>query len=144
MQEVSEYLAEASGTLIEYGATIDKYIGDAIMAMWNAPVDQENHVELACRAVLKTAAAIDSLNDRRTAEGRAPFRTRFGLHVGEVVVGNVGSDERMNDTALGETVNLAYASKASTSSSVRISSFRKLSWATCLKNSSPDRSTWYG
>ena len=107
MQEVSEYLAEASGTLIEYGATIDKYIGDAIMAMWNAPVDQENHVELACQAVLKTAAAIDSLNDRRTAEGRAPFRTRFGLHVGEVVVGNVGSDERMNDTALAETVNLA-------------------------------------
>ena len=107
MQEVSEYLAEASRTLIEHGATIDKYIGDAIMAMWNAPVDQENHVELACRAVLKTAAAIDSLNERRTAEGRPPFRTRFGLHVGEVVVGNVGSDERMNYTALGETVNLA-------------------------------------
>ena len=107
MQEVSEYLAEASGMLIEHGATIDKYIGDAIMAMWNAPVDQENHVELACRAALKTAAVIDSLNERRTAEGRPPFRTRFGLHVGEVVVGNVGSDERMNYTALGETVNLA-------------------------------------
>ena len=107
MQEVSEYLAEASGMLIEHGAAIDKYIGDAIMAMWNAPVDQENHVELACRAALKTAAVIDSLNERRTAEGRPPFRTRFGLHVGEVVVGNVGSDERMNYTALGETVNLA-------------------------------------
>ena len=107
MKEVSEYLAEASGTLIEHGATIDKYIGDAIMAMWNAPVDQDNHVELACRAALKTATVIDSFNERRTAEGRRPFHTRFGLHVGEVVVGNVGSDERMNYTALGEAVNLA-------------------------------------
>ena len=107
MQEVSEYLAEAGRTLIEHGATIDKYIGDAIMAMWNAPVDQENHIELACQAALKTAVVIDNLNERRMAEGRPPFRTRFGLHVGEVVVGNVGSDERMNYTALGETVNLA-------------------------------------
>ena len=77
------------------------------MAMWNAPVDQDNHVELACRAALKTAAAIGSLNERRTAEGRPPCRTRFGLHTGEAVVGNVGSDERMNYPALGETVNLA-------------------------------------
>ena len=107
MQEVSEYLAEASRTLIENGATIDKYIGDAIMAMWNAPVDQDNHVELACRAALETAKVIDSLNERRLAEGKWPFHTRFGLHVGEAVVGNVGSAERINYTALGGSVNLA-------------------------------------
>ena len=107
MHEMSEYLGEASSALIEHGATIDKYIGDAIMAMWNAPVHQDNHVELACRAALDTAAVINSLNQRRTAKGRPPFYTRFGLHVGEAIVGNVGSDERMNYTALGETVNLA-------------------------------------
>ncbi len=107
MREVSEYLAEASSTLIEHGATIDKYIGDAIMAMWNAPVRQENHVELACRATLETSNVIDRLNERRLSDGRPPFYTRFGLHVGEAVVGNVGSEERMNYTALGETVNLA-------------------------------------
>ncbi len=107
MQEVSEYFASVSAALIENGATIDKYIGDAIMAMWNAPVRQENHVELACRAALDAASVIRRLNDRRIAEGRPPFKTRFGLHVGEAVVGNVGSAERMNYTALGETVNLA-------------------------------------
>ncbi len=107
MQEVSEYFAEVSVRLIEHGATIDKYIGDAIMAMWNAPVRQENHVELACRAALDVASAIARLNARRTADGLPPFQTRFGLHVGEAVVGNVGSVERMNYTALGQTVNLA-------------------------------------
>lgn len=107
MQEVSEYFAEVSATLIEHGATIDKYIGDAIMAMWNAPVRQENHVSQACQAALDAAAVIKRLNERRVADGRPPFRTRFGLHVGEAVVGNVGSAERMNYTALGETVNLA-------------------------------------
>ena len=111
MREVSEYLALASNTLIEHGATIDKYMGDAIMAMWNAPVPQENHVELACRAALETSNVIERLNVRRMAEGKPPFYTRFGLHVGQAVVGNVGSEERMNYTALGETVNLAGAAR---------------------------------
>ena len=107
MREVSEYFAVASRTLILNGATIDKYMGDAIMAIWNAPVRQDGHVDLACRGVLDTAAAIDDLNTRRVAEGKPPFHTRFGLHKGDAVVGNVGSDERLNYTALGESVNLA-------------------------------------
>ena len=107
MSEMSEYLAEASRTLIRNGATIDKYIGDAIMAIWNAPVRQDGHVDMACRGALHTAAAIDELNERRVAEGKPPFHTRFGLHRGDAVVGNVGSDERLNYTALGASVNLA-------------------------------------
>ena len=111
MREVSEYLALASNTLIEHGATIDKYMGDAIMAMWNAPVPQENHVELACRAALETSNVIERLNVRRMAEGKPPFYTRFGLHVGQAVVGNVGSEERMNYTALGENSEFGGAAR---------------------------------
>ncbi|MGI9571010.1 MAG: adenylate/guanylate cyclase domain-containing protein, partial [Desulfobulbia bacterium] len=107
MADISEYLAIMSQTLIENGATIDKYIGDAVMAIWNAPVPQHDHAELACKATLEVVSAIAALNERRTESGKAPFNTRFGLHTGEAVVGNVGSAERMNYTALGETVNLA-------------------------------------
>jgi adenylate cyclase len=77
------------------------------MVFWNAPNPQPDHVERACRAVLKGRAACDQLNSEFEAEGLKPFFTRFGIHVGEAVVGNLGSTERMNYTALGNTVNLA-------------------------------------
>jgi len=107
MQEVSDYLATITKPLTDNGGTIDKYIGDAVMAMWNAPVAQPDHVEQACRAALAANAAIGPLNASRVATGRQPLLTRFGLHVGEAVVGNVGSPDRMNYTILGATVNLA-------------------------------------
>ncbi len=107
MQDVSDYLARVSTVLIEGGATIDKYIGDAVMAMWNVPVAQRNHVEQACAAVLAAAKAVEDFNAHYVAKGKPPFETRFGLHVGEAVVGNVGSAERMNYTALGASVNLS-------------------------------------
>jgi len=107
MADISEYLAVLSQTLIENGAMIDKYIGDAVMAVWNAPVSQEKHAQMACKATLEAVAAISDLNKRRADAGKPPLHTRFGLHSGDAVVGNVGSAERMNYTALGETVNLA-------------------------------------
>jgi adenylate cyclase len=77
------------------------------MVFWNAPNPQPDHVERACRAALAGKAASDQLNTQFEAEGLKPFFTRFGIHVGEAVVGNLGSTERMNYTALGNTVNLA-------------------------------------
>jgi adenylate cyclase len=89
------------------GGTIDKFIGDAVMVFWNAPNPQADHVARACRAALAAKAAGEVLNAEFEAEGLTAFFTRFGIHVGEAVVGNVGSTERMNYTALGNTVNLA-------------------------------------
>ncbi|WP_342236060.1 adenylate/guanylate cyclase domain-containing protein [Inquilinus sp. OTU3971] len=107
MERTSRYFSALGEELIAGGATIDKYIGDSVMAFWNAPEDQPDHVRLACFGALRAAARIDRLNAEFEAEGRLPMATRFGLHTGEAVVGNVGSIDRMNYTALGHTVNVA-------------------------------------
>jgi len=78
-----------------------------VMVFWNAPNPQPDHVERACRAALAARSAGEKLSTQFEAEGLKPFFTRFGIHVGEAVVGNLGSTERMNYTALGNTVNLA-------------------------------------
>src|SRR4029078_6255828 len=87
--------------------TIDKFIGDAVMAFWNAPVDDPQHAANACLAVLACLVPSARLNVKFEAEDWPPYRTRFGLHSGDAVVGNVGSADRMNYTALGATINLA-------------------------------------
>ena len=81
---------------------MDKFIGDSVMVFWNAPHVQSDHVERACRAALSAKAASDALNTQFEAEGLPPFTVRFGIHSGDAVVGNVGSAERMNYTALGQ------------------------------------------
>ena len=107
MQQTSRYFSVLTQAFLAEGGTIDKFIGDAVMVFWNAPNPQADHVARACRAALAAKAAGEKLNAEFEAEGLAPFITRFGIHVGEAVVGNVGSTERMNYTALGNTVNLA-------------------------------------
>jgi adenylate cyclase len=107
MLQTSRYFAALTEAFLAEGGTVDKFIGDAIMVFWNAPDPQPDHVARACRAALSAKAAGERLNAEFEAEGLQPFFTRFGIHVGEAVVGNVGSTERMNYTALGNTVNLA-------------------------------------
>ena len=107
MHQTSRYFSVLTEAFLAEGGTVDKFIGDAVMVFWNAPNPQADHVERACRAVLAAKAANDQLNTEFVADGLEPFITRFGIHVGEAVVGNVGSTERMNYTALGNTVNLA-------------------------------------
>ena len=104
---LTEYLSEIGTALTRGGATIDKYIGDAVMAFWNAPADQPDHARLACLAALRAAKASRAMAEAAAREGRAAFPTRFGLHLGEAVIGNIGSADRMNYTALGAAVNLA-------------------------------------
>jgi adenylate cyclase len=107
MHQTSRYFSVLTEAFLAEGGTIDKFIGDAVMVFWNAPNPQHDHIERACRAVLAGRMACEKLNAQFEAEGLKPFFTRFGIHVGEAVVGNLGSTERMNYTALGNTVNLA-------------------------------------
>jgi adenylate cyclase len=107
MHQTSRYFSVLTEAFLAEGGTIDKFIGDAVMVFWNAPNPQPDHVERACRAALAGRLACEKLNSQFDAEGLKPFFTRFGIHVGEAVVGNLGSTERMNYTALGNTVNLA-------------------------------------
>jgi adenylate cyclase len=107
MRQMSRYFSVLTEAFLAEGGTVDKFIGDAVMVFWNAPNPQPDHIERACRAVLAGRMACEKLNAQFEAEGLKPFFTRFGIHVGEAVVGNLGSTERMNYTALGNTVNLA-------------------------------------
>jgi adenylate cyclase len=107
MHQTSRYFSVLAEAFLAEGGTIDKFIGDAVMVFWNAPNPQPDHVERACRAALAARVACEALNSQFEAEGLKPFFTRFGIHVGEAIVGNLGSSERMNYTALGDTVNLA-------------------------------------
>lgn len=87
--------------------TIDKYIGDSVMAFWGAPLAQPDHAERACRAALAIAAAIAADNRRRQAAGEPPLRLRVGIHSGPAIVGNIGARARVNYTLVGDTVNTA-------------------------------------
>ena len=89
------------------GGTLDKYIGDAVMAFWGAPEDQPDHAARACRAALAIAQALRVENDARVAAGHDRLRVRIGIHSGPVVVGNIGAPSRINYTVIGDTVNTA-------------------------------------
>ena len=89
------------------GGTIDKYIGDSLMAFWGAPVADADHAEHACRAAIAIARVITADNKRRARKGFRPVRIRIGIHTGNVVVGNVGAPGRINYTLIGDTVNAA-------------------------------------
>lgn len=101
------YLSEMSSVLFEHNATLDKYIGDAIMSFWNAPLGQTEHAELACKAALAMKRR-ESLSQAKFAEfGIEKLCTRIGINTGSMVVGNVGSEQKVNFTVLGDAVNLA-------------------------------------
>jgi adenylate cyclase len=107
MELLSEYLEVMTTTLQEHGATVDKYIGDGVMAFWGAPLPDADHAVHACRAAVECQRRLDELNQRWVAEGRFELVTRVGIHTGRAVVGNVGSTERLNYTAMGDNVNIA-------------------------------------
>lgn len=96
------------GPLIEgSGGTIDKYMGDAVMAFWGAPDELPDHAATACKAALSIADAVIAFNARRRAAGLEVCALRVGLHTGSVVVGNIGFEGRLDYTIVGEAVNLA-------------------------------------
>ncbi|MDH3701497.1 MAG: adenylate/guanylate cyclase domain-containing protein [Alphaproteobacteria bacterium] len=107
MLKTTRYFQALGEIVLENQGSIDKFIGDAIMAFWNAPLDDPNHVANACRTMLLCKARSAELNASWAAQGEPIMRTRFGLHTGDTVVGNIGSADRMDYTALGASVNLA-------------------------------------
>ncbi len=104
---LSEYFDELSNIIIDANGTIDKYVGDAIVAFWGAPLTDRNHIFNACHAALKCQKRLSELNKKWKLEKKPQLRTRIGLHVDKVIVGNIGSEERINYTVLGDGVNLA-------------------------------------
>jgi adenylate cyclase len=107
MVNLSTYFEELASLIIAEDGTVDKFIGDAIFAFWNAPLPVDQHEHAACLTALKCRAASERLNARWVKGGLAPWHTRFGIHVGEAVLGNVGSSDRIDYTAIGDTVNIA-------------------------------------
>jgi len=107
MQRISGYFDVMSDAIHANQGIVDKYIGDAIMAIWNAPRHDPDHAANACRALLACMRANDALDREAIAAGLAPLPTRYGLHSGEAIIGNIGSTDRMQYTALGANVNLA-------------------------------------
>jgi len=107
MQQLSEYFEAVTKEIEKYDGTVDKFIGDAVMAFWGAPVKLKNHQELACKAALNVARSIKKLNKNWEKQGKDQFITRIGLHSDSAVVGNIGSSSRMNYSIIGDGVNLA-------------------------------------
>jgi len=106
-QNMSLYFETMSCALMQNKATVDKYIGDAIMAFWGAPAPLQNHALLACRAALQCQERLKMIAADFIKAGMPPFITRIGISTGEAIVGNMGYRDRLNYTAIGDNVNLA-------------------------------------
>lgn len=107
MEHVCHYFEEMSHILIEEKCTIDKYIGDSVMGFWGAPLAVDLPCEHAANAALKCMKRLAELNAVWKKEGKPILITRMGLHKGEAIVGNIGSSERLNYTAIGDAINVA-------------------------------------
>jgi adenylate cyclase len=104
---MNRYMTAMTRTILETGGTLDKYIGDAQMAFWNAPLDETKHCKDAVKAALEMLGSLDGFNESIKEEGVPPFGMGIGINTGVVVVGNMGSEQRFDYTCLGDSVNLA-------------------------------------
>jgi adenylate cyclase len=104
---MNRYMTAMTKKILENKGTLDKYIGDAQMAFWNAPLDNTQHAKDAVRTALQMMESLDEFNREVTAEGVPAFGMGLGINTDTVVVGNMGSDQRFDYTCLGDGVNLA-------------------------------------
>jgi len=104
---LSNFFSAAVDAIFAYGGTLDKFIGDAVMAFFGAPIPQEDHADRAILAGLMMMARVEIWNEERAKEGLPPVRIRVGINSGPAVVGNVGTEKRVDYTVLGSSVNIA-------------------------------------
>jgi len=106
--ELGDYFELVTDIVVErFGGTLDKFVGDGIVAFFNAPAPIENHAEVACQAALEVVQKLYDVEAERRAVNRPIFKTRIGLHTGEVLVGNIGTQQRLSYSAIGDAVNLS-------------------------------------
>ena len=104
---MNRYMTAMTAKILENNGTLDKYIGDAQMAFWNAPLDDADHARHAVKTALEMMESLDAFNQEIVQEGIPPFGMGLGINTDTVVVGNMGSSQRFDYTCLGDGVNLA-------------------------------------
>ena len=103
---LNEFYTLMIETTFKHDGTLDKFLGDAVMAIFGAPIAHPDHATRAVKTALDMRSRVAELNERRTAEGKEPLRIGIGVSLGEVVAGTVGTEDRMEYTVIGDTVNL--------------------------------------
>jgi len=103
---LNEYLTVMTDVVFRYDGTLDKYIGDAIMAIYGAPLDLEDHASRACHSALDMITELAKLNEKWNAENKKPMDIGIGINTGPMMVGNMGSEQRFDFTVMGDSVNL--------------------------------------
>ena len=104
---LTEYFTEMVECVFRHGGTLDKFIGDSVMAQWGAPISEPDDCDRAMRAALDMMTELDQLNERWRRESRPTLQIGIGLNVGDVFAGNIGSDRRLEYTVIGDTVNVS-------------------------------------
>lgn len=104
---MNRYMTAMTEKILKNNGTLDKYIGDAQMAFWNAPTDEPKHAQMAVKTALEMLGNLEEFNNKIITEGIPPFGMGIGINTASVVVGNMGSDQRFDYTCLGDGVNLA-------------------------------------
>ncbi|TXT44286.1 MAG: putative adenylate/guanylate cyclase with Chase sensor [Spirochaetes bacterium] len=104
---MNTYLGIVTAQILEEGGTVDKYVGDAVVAFWNAPLPRPDHANRAVRAALRCQTALKKAKEEFAALGTGLPFTRIGIHTGVAIVGNMGSSARFNYTAIGDVMNTA-------------------------------------
>lgn len=107
VEMINEYMTRMVSIIRKHGGIVDKYVGDAIMALWGVPESKPHDLEQAVRACIEMRKELSLLNDVRMARGQGSIKIGMGLNVGQVIAGNIGSDEKMEYTVIGDSVNLA-------------------------------------
>jgi adenylate cyclase len=111
---INRYMTPMTDLVMAKEGTVDKYIGDALMAIWNAPLDVENHAQLAIETAQEMEVELANLNKELKADGLMELGVGIGINTGDAVVGNMGSNQRFDYTVLGDSVNLAARLEAQT------------------------------
>jgi class 3 adenylate cyclase/ABC-type nitrate/sulfonate/bicarbonate transport system substrate-binding protein len=107
LQQTSVYFEQVSKAISDEKGTVDKFIGDGVMAFWNAPVEAQDHALHACAGALRALRRMEAVNETWRAEGKSAFRIRIGINCDNSLVGNIGASDRFSYTAIGDGVNVA-------------------------------------